>query len=665
MASATIPSSSKDCAALASGRTRVMKLFSGQSLGTGLSALAALFCLSWQGVETDGTEHTAADPTSEVVFEPSLPFAVASPTGGFDLWHADESSGATYVSVTGIEFLPVRGAGMRFADGMRTDVPTVRGEGTPTPHVRLAGRGNLYRVSRGGKTGLLHVDNKGNAQMMLEVPDADGVPGLLETVAISMQSDSVLVASPVASGGDVWAIDLGEPRVHLLTGNHPPHAVEPTSLRIHRRSAWFVAGGELFGTPTPFHGTIYRTQTELPGPVLPDLVLSLNGRRVAALHEESHLMRRIVVHSSQGTHTVVTPLASEFFAANYEHPRGPFMALSADGSMVAFLHAEAPYHGKWTQELYVREVDIPMASVHVTQAPDFPVYIDNVGILGFVHGKVITFFGGDQTISGIPAAEGMGASDRFAADYNVPEAPVVQNLTRSSGQLLPPYDIPGQLDFVSAQVDPRGERYLLRGDADFLGGQLKSFALDDAKYDSVAVDLVEDVASDVVVRDAGYQVFVITQPLPEAHGPDYPAPPGGGESPDDDGKDDDDCGDLAPEVDMLLPLDESLGDTLPVYTLYDDLSLDRFVGLQELSAAVLSLGPGAEYPVFIDGVTGILSLAWMMPEEVSPRLTVTDSQRLLFGHGPQGGPYQFVSVGRDGSATMLGVPPGYGFPLPR
>jgi len=672
MAAATIPTTHGRTVPR-QGRSRVMKQPLGQAFrALGLFALVSA-AIGWQ-VPTPSFETGSAADLGLCSPDYSVPFALSTTNESYDLWIADESNGAAIPTLHDVQFLPITGVGLRLADALRSDCPATLGQGGVAPRVRLSGRGNLYRVKRTGTSAFVYVAADGWPELLLELPDVDGQPALQDKVAVALQGDAALVTTSLAAGGDVWALDLkdGYCGASLLTADLPPLAVDGRSLRVHRRSAWFVADGVLYRSSDPFLGLLAPVGAPVEGSVLPDLVLSSNGRRLAAMYAQSPLERAIVVHTLTGGHVLVTPQATNFVEPGLDHPRGPFMALNGDGSLIAFLHPESPWHGKWANELYVRRVDVPEPAVHVSQIPEFPVYIDNIGVLGFTHQKVLTFFAGDQTLSGIPASQGMGSADWFAADFSQP-VPVYQNLSRSSTQSAPPFDLPGRLDFVLAQVDPLGERILLSGRPGFLGGRLVSFALDDHHYDTTAIELLGDVADEVLVRAGGHQVFVISQPL-STPGDDDPA----GSDCDDEDCDDEDCEDPAgsqgppapgtPEkvLERLLPLDLALGQLLPVTELDAATSIDRFAGFEQLAAAVLHFAPGLELPVFLDGTTGQMQNAWSIPEVVSPVVHVTPQGNLLFGHGTHiGGALQFVSVARDGSAVALQLPASFGFPLPR
>ncbi len=596
----------------------------------------SLACLSWQSATQVGLDSPGIDVSTMT----PVPLALENGAGTYDLWSAIEETGAAALQIKDIDFLPIRAVGQRAVDALRLDRPSTAGVGSAAPSIRLPKRGSLYRVRRDTRTGILHVDASGLARMVLEVPDVGGQPSLLDGLGVSWRGDNALVATTVAAGGDIYMLDLvGLGSTKLLSANVGPLAIDADSLRVSRRAAWLTADGDLWCATDPASGNLSLKLPLVPGDALPELVQSRNGESVAVYYEEAPGERRLVVASRNGGTTVITKQASDYSLPGLDDPLGPWVALSPDGGMVAFMTRESPWHGKWSHEIFVREVGSAQPVLKVTEEPSFPVYIDNVGVLGFVHDRVLTFFAGDEFLSGIPAEDGVGAADWFAADFKGGKTqPVVKNLTGTSGDPVPPFDQPGQLSFKEVLVDPLAERFLLTGApvagaADFL----VSTAIDPDDWDTTAQELLTGVVGDVQLVGAGSEVLVVS--------PDHG----------------DDCEDeLA--VDLLRPLDDTLAGMWSVTSLDDDETMDRIVGRGGVVGTVIDTG-WKRKPAFILGSTGQLVTVGLKAPEVSPLIRVGDAGRMTFGFGPVGGPYQFVSVDVDRNATLLAVPATKGFPL--
>jgi len=625
-----------------------------------LGVVLAITCVGWQ--DAGGTTSTDSTPSAPPVAPhdgsgegaASVPLAIQADPGTqgvFDLWSADEATGAGSLEVSSVQFLVPKLVGHRAVDRLRLDRPGLEGLTTESPLIRLpTGRGSLYYVRRPGATGYLHVRSNGLVRMLIERPDVDGLPALHDSIGVSYRGDAALVATTPAAGGDVFVLDLvglAEESI-LLTGDLPPLNVDPISLRASRKAAWFVADGVLYRTGTPNSGKMTAHVSGAPGQVWPELVQSFEGDRVVAFYEESDIERRVVVVDADGLEAIATSTAANFTHPDYDDVRGPYVALSDDGTVVAFTHDESPWHGKWSNEIYVRNLNLQMPTFHVTQEPDFPVYLDNVGILGFTHGRVLTFFGGDEFVSGIPSDVGVGAADWFAADFNKPQ-PVISNMSRTSNEQFPPFNTSPRLSFTEAVMDPRGQRILMSGQpTPDEPNKIVSFALAGG-YDSSAFDIFDVAGLDELnMFRGGADLFFVSETNDIGSLPSSP---------------DRTAGDTRLEV--LRPLEQGLATLLPIADLGDD-DLERVTGYGSVAGGALDLKGIGVVPVFLFPLSGQMRAVNVTPSELSPQLRVSDSGRLTFGHGPDDdGPFEFKSVGLDGVMIELQVPVAYGFPLAR
>lgn len=568
------------------------------------------------------------------------PVARLTPAGSHDVWETGDPSSGPIAVLRGVTFLPIQLAGYALRDRLRLDLPRLDHDGAAS-HVLLADGGALYLVGQGATTSLMHVTTDGHAALVVTVPDLGGKPGIAPGIAVSLDGRLVLLATSPAAGGNLLRVDLdagAAPPVDLTAGV-PPLDIEALSLRVSPAGAFWVADEELWRAPVGGSATL--VQPGLGGlPVLGDLVLAADGRRVAAVAGSEDIEdgdRRIFVADIAGPHVVVTPAAGRFEEAGHDDPLGPFLAISEDGSLVAFRETGA------THELFVREVDLPSPPLHLTVAAYFPAYIDNVGVLGFKAGRSLQFFAGDVTISGVDAQEMIGAGDLYQAELPLGSTPSFANLSVTSGQTLPPYDNPGQLQFSEAVLDPFGQRYLLVGEDANETQTLTAVAVGDGLYAGTIGLFIEGLDSDPQLLPAASAVLVISEVETMLGG-------------------------VPTEVQRLdlLPSIHGTADSplVTIGVLPNVLAVDRFAVSRggEWLAFVVSAGPGLELPVLVALPSGVALLALGQPFGVSPDIAFAGSE-LICGLGAPGGPYKFAAFSQPGLGALLALPAGGGFPL--
>jgi hypothetical protein len=566
----------------------------------------------------------------------SVPFARKTAAGTAEIWRLDEAGGPPQLAFSGVSFLPVELAGAAVSDRLRLDRPTLQGVGEPAPHVRLPGGGSLYRIGWNTDTALLHVDPDGVPSVLLTV----GGPLALSTrIGVSIGGTRALVATTLAAGGDVFAVDLAAGTSVCLTAGSVPLAVDDASLRLSSQAAWFVASGVLYRAPLlPPDAAQPVSAAEMGGPVLSELAAATSADCVAAVVGPPDDVRRLVVVPLVGAPVLVTPTPGEYDLPSYADPLGPFLALSPDGELIAYRELIDD-----TEELFVKDVLLPAPELHVTIEPQFPVYIDNVGILGFSAPKQLCFFAGDNNISGVSGQELMAAADMYMADFSTPAQPVYTNLTQTNGQSVPPFTQPATLTFWQAVLDPLAERFLLVGEDEDGSPTLAAFALDTWAPPGVDTLLASDGSTSfeaVDLQAGGERVLVEVL------------------SGDGDGSD-------SLTLSMLPPVSYDPAQLVTLATVPESITLDRWTcdHTGEWAACVASLAPGIEIPVYAHLDSGLLVPALFTPFGVSPMLAYSSMGRLYLGLGAAGGPYKFVAFAGPGVGKALSIPVGDGFPL--
>jgi len=296
-----------------------------------------------------------------------------------------------------------------------------------------------------------------------------------------------------------------------------------------------------------------------------------------------------------------------------------------------------------TQELFLAEVDLLAEPLQISVEPQFPAYIDNVGVLGFTADGSLSFFAGDVTISGVDLQEMIGAADLYLAQLPVGGPPTIINQSLTSGQLSPPYEQPGQLSFSEAVLDPLGHRYLLVGESPAEDQTLTSVSLLASPYGEPVLDLLGGLDSDPVLVGTGYGVLVVSKI----------------EGAEDSSED-------AQRLDLLPSLHaQPDGALVPVGLLPKPLVADRFCSQPQdgwIGLAV-SLQPGFELPVLLHSSTGAPALPITTPFGLPSRLAFEALGRLVVGFGAAQGPYKFVALEPEGGIQLLGSPIATGFPL--
>ena len=603
---------------------------------------SVVLCLSMLGVASQGQ---------------TMPLALADGGAGnsFTLWAFNESTSAVSQSLQGVEFLSLDLAGYAPVDRLRLDRPGLTDEHGVALYVRLPGGGSLYRVGTNGKTGLLVLSPDGSWSLPLVVPDgADGTAGILETIHVSTDGTFALVATDSSQGGDVLVVDLktgGAPVT--ITSALPPLDVDEDSLRVSPGSAWFVADDVLMradlsaasiAVPVDF------SSLGLPGvPVQPELALAPFDDVVALIVGDDSDAWQIVTVPAVGKPSLITETPSNYDLPNYEHDLGPWLAMSPDGSMVAYRKVIGT-----SIELYVREVDASLPEMHLTEAPVFPAYLDIVGVLAFNFDRILCFFSGDLTLSGLETADTIGAGEMYAADLTSPGQVTFHNVSLTNGQSVAPFTALSTLYFSEVVFDPTGMNFLMSGPLPDGQELLSTFRVYPIQAGSGVATLLSAIEEQPDLLAVGQEVLVTWEPDEDL------LPPSGSDSPDE-----------LDEVDLNVSLLVSgTGPTLALNSLLsvpDGIELDRYTLDRNGTwlAMVATIDVGIELPVLLHVASGLPLLpTWPLLSEVAPAIAFSSSGNLYVGLGGVNGPYKFAGLPTDGTSPFIvPLPMAYGFPL--
>lgn len=576
-----------------------------------------------------------------------VPMVRSTATGGHDVLLVEGASGSSSVLLESVQFLSVRLAGRAPSDRLLLDRPQQGPDEAPAHHVLLPQGGALYLISRAGKTALLHVRSSGEPVLRLELPDAADGASLRTEIAVAEDGSAALLASRPGAGGDVWLIDLiGTTPARLLTGALPPLDFIDESLRVSTTSAFVVAADELLRADlTQAAPVLSVAPLPLPGDLELDeqLVLAAGGRHVAVFVSDDADLNWIIVAPSVGPASLATPSGGAWDAPSLDHPLGPWVAINEDGSVVAFREFVEATESIELHVAHVAPTPAPPVAQHLTAAPAFPAYIDNVGVLGFVAPGTVSFFAGDVKISGLDQESMIGAADFFKADVSQPGSAQFQNVTVSGSSGLPPYDQPGVLAFSDAFLDPLGQRWLLASESEEGTGSLTLIDPAGEGYGLVTEVLLSDLDEDPRLIAATSSVLVVSGPADE---PATGLPP-------------------VARLDLVRSKHHGVPALVPLAVIPDWVTIDRFsVSMDSGQAAfVAGAGPGLELPVRWMLPNGPLQLAYPFPTGISPGISFDGAGRLVLGLGVPSGPYVYASLGASGPSKLVGMPVATGFPL--
>ncbi|MCP3915515.1 MAG: hypothetical protein GY711_08175 [bacterium] len=437
-----------------------MQLFRGNALRPSVATLLATALLV--GV-ADGAR--LRDGFEGVVF-------VVTNHGASQVRVFDEVTGQVQTVLSDVQFLPLALAGYARKDRLRRDLPTLSEGAAPVSGVSLAGSGSIYRIAQGGSESLLLVRGDELPRLLLTIPSG----GLAGTIHASADGQWVLAASEPGSGGDVYAVSTAPGSTPiLLTGALAPlDDLDPASLRGDGSVAWFVDDGDLYRASVTQGAN--ASPVDLPGsePVSPELLIAHDTGAVVALTERPDDKRRVFLVQPDGSFVSVSHTNDfhEYSLPSLDHPLGPFLAVSNDGRFVAFRREFGTEH-----ELELFDANATSLT-DLTEPPDYPNYIDSIGVLAFAQPTVLCFFAGDNHAHPHDPTTSIAAADMYAVDLSGAD-PAFTNITRTSGQSVPPFTENATLEFNRALVGPNAERIFLFG-TDPNEGSLACFRVDGA-----------------------------------------------------------------------------------------------------------------------------------------------------------------------------------------
>ncbi|HIG86200.1 MAG TPA: hypothetical protein EYQ25_04080 [Planctomycetes bacterium] len=583
-----------------------------------------------------------------------IPFVIETSTGVFDLWTVTNPGGTPTLELSDFSFQELHLNGYARKDRLRINMPRTIEVDDDTnaaflpDHILLPYEGALYHIIRNGNSEILLLQPGTSPRILISLPTQGGFSSLEDSAGVSIHGTYMLIATTYDAGGDAYVLDIsGNMGPILLTGSKPPLDIETNSLRISDSGAWFQEEDILYLATNPLWQATPLHVGLLPNEeLLSESVLSANGDHLVVLAEGSNGMSRILLTTIDGSTQVVTPTPGDYYPPNLDEPLGPSLAVDPEGKLVAYCQGGA------TEEVYLQPIGGQV--IHLSSLPHFEDSLDNLGVLGFGTGGllerpgidnigVLSFIGGSNMISGLTGDELMGAADMYSAQLDADSTLLVTNITRTSGQLTPPFNPPGNLVVAEATLDPLGQRMLLVGETPDDDYDLAIFFLDggvSGPEPNLQI-LLSDLEEEPRFYPATTRLVVVVPP-------------------------DSDTGSPTPSSLHLL---QRKSPGLQVFT-----ELASFANGEEISrvhvnkryggfVSTNSLGFERLHGISLRNRTTTLLTPGNWTVHFAATLRVVHN-RIFCGIGPVGLPFEFMSIGPAGTSRALSLPTGLGFPLP-
>ena len=432
----------------------------------GLSVLLCASLLATTGSAQSGFDGGFNGDRGNAAKRAQSPYAMELDATHHALWMVDDYGNGTQLKLPSFRFLGIDLMGYAEVLRLRVDLPHDVRDDTPAEHVMLPGGGSLYRIQLATSSAILHVHSNGRVSLHAITPDVAGIPAIKEEIAVSSEGRYAFVATTQAAGGNVLRLDLRRPNAPLnLTAGLAPFNVEAESLRGSEHAAFFLADSKIWRA-TPASNWL---ASEVALPLLPEeepeeeSVLSNSGKVLVILaRSEEDQGRYLAIHIA-GPVVVVTPTPGAYDLPQYDHPLGPFVAISPIDHRLGFRTMTEGL----ADELFIADIVLPSTPEHLTAEPVFPAYVDNVGVFAFSAPNMFCFFAGDVQLSGLDPEEMIGKGEMYMADVTDITNVSFINVTRTNGHATPPFANPGTLRFSEALMDPEATRFFLLGeDAD-------------------------------------------------------------------------------------------------------------------------------------------------------------------------------------------------------
>jgi hypothetical protein len=413
----------------------------------------------------------------------------------------------------GIELQPIECIGRTQLTELAPDRPRLRADVPGASRVVLPrDHGSLYRYRRDEGSaqvyGYFLVGADGVARSVFELPGFgsagfDPTPG---RVAVSSDGTAILTATHADAGGDLWEIDLASGTAVNRTSNLAPQNFELNGLAL--LAGWGIGIAERGAFRFDRTPQARAGEVDVPGDPRwfgTDVVRSADESTVAFQAGDDDEDAFVFVCRRNGDAVKVSSRPADVTSAGFlpDYPAGPKMALSTDGSYVAW-KVTGNYRECWVRE--TRTGSPPPPEIHVTRDELFYETLNDTGVIAFYDPDSFVF------VVGLHAIEGIDRGDMYRVDLTPGSSTIqVTNLSCTSGIMQPPFDY-GYLDtsYGLYQVPGSPPAYLIHA---YYGDEEEVVWIDVAGAEIELLDEVESIDSLDLAGD--YLVAGVTRPRPD------------------------------------------------------------------------------------------------------------------------------------------------------
>ena len=375
------------------------------------------------------------------------------PGGPGDVLVLDESGGAagTPAGLSGIQLLTTRSAGASALTSLSPDQPQLRLDVAGGSRLVLpGGLGSLYRFRReeiGSTTfGYFRIDGAGSVLVFLERPGtgplADEDP-FLERLAFCT-GPSILVATTAASEGDLLEVDLNTGAVVNRTANLGPLSFLTTGPRLFPTWGTAVAQeGIVRFDRTLGAAAEMVTVDSIAPPTWWDggVVCSGDTSMAATVAGSATDQAHVLCYGASGTAQPLCTTPTALSGAGFDDSSnaGPYLALSQDGSLVAW-RAEPtllePKREAWLQRSTPLAGEVPF---HLTEDMHFVDTLDETGLIGFLNSTTLFMGVGELADPLLPLSTEIDGMDLYTSTLQSDGTVTTINVSLTSGVSAEPF----------------------------------------------------------------------------------------------------------------------------------------------------------------------------------------------------------------------------------
>lgn len=308
------------------------------------------------------------------------------------------------------------------------------------------GVGTVHRYRRRVGTevryGFLHIaGSTGRPRLVLERTSPTGGEVFVGKLAVSTDGGTLLVATLPGAGGDLFLAPVTAGRARELTSHIGPRSWSADGLWLG--SGWGFAvepGGPWRFAPD---GDAVQVQAASAGTLTWTGQAVMDDRRrfgLATATDQGFGDRAFVIGATGAARAADTVPGTTIRPAGFqpEHQGGPFMAVNADGTLAAWTETRPPAMpgGDPIRDVRLARVDQTPATVLLTRDDLLIDTLTEIVRLHFAGPSDLSYGAGEPND---PAEGGAESVDLFRARLDPAGAPLIENVSRTSGATVPPF----------------------------------------------------------------------------------------------------------------------------------------------------------------------------------------------------------------------------------